>query len=129
MKIGIVGSTDWDNYPMLMRKLAIEIEDWRLANPEDNKLVIVHSGARNGVEDMVSEYVGKVEGFLKQKGVTITERVRSSKINPSNHSSDLLEEGLDKLIVFKKGNCSRNLLTIKAAEFRAIPVTIISESY
>ena len=72
MKIGIIGSRNWDDYNLLMRKLTIEIEDWRINYPEDNKIIFLHHG-RIGAENMVTEYVNKTHKFLRQKNFKIKE--------------------------------------------------------
>lgn len=106
MKIGVIGSFDWNDYSTLIRKLTVEIEDWKIANPDDNKIVFVHGGSA-GAENMVTEFVGKVEDFMRQKGITITDKIFRAH---SKHTRDteLINSDIDKLIIFSKGACARS---------------------
>lgn len=126
MKLVVIGSKDWDDYNTLMRKMTIEIEDWRLASPEDTKLSVMHIGTRTGVEDMISEYVGKIEDLLRQKGIQISERImRFSSPKISDKDFEMLNDGVDKVIIFQKGSCIRSINAARIAEAVGIPTTIV----
>jgi hypothetical protein len=72
MRVLVVGSTNWKNYNEVMRNMTLEIEDIAAQDLEDKKIVFVHTGLR-GAENMVTEYLGKVEKFLRQKGYSVKE--------------------------------------------------------
>ena len=72
MRVIVIGSQDWDSYPDIMRQMTVILEDMKYY--EDNKLTLVHTASR-GAEDLVTEYVGKVEKFLRQKGISIKEEI------------------------------------------------------
>jgi hypothetical protein len=109
-----------------MRKMTIEIEDWRISNPEDTKMVVMHIGTRNGVEDMISEYVGKIENLLRQKGIQISEKIlRFSSPKISDKDFQMLNDGVDKVVIFQKGSCQRSINAARIAEAVGIPMTIV----
>lgn len=126
MKLVVIGSKNWDDYNTFMRKMTIEIEDWRFASPEDTKLSVMHIGTRTGVEDMVSEYVGKIEDLLRQKGVQISEKImRFSSPKISDRDFEMLNDGVDKVIIFQKGSCPRSINAARISEAVGIPTTIV----
>lgn len=45
MRILIVGSRNWTNYNEFMRNMTVAIEDASIFNPEDKKIVFVHTGS------------------------------------------------------------------------------------
>lgn len=126
MKLVVIGSRDWDDYNTLMRKMTIEIEDWRITRPEDTRMVVMHVGTRTGIEDMISEYVGKIENLLRQKGVHISEKIlRFSSTKVSDKDFQMLNDGVDKVLIFQKGSCQRSINAARIAEAVGIPTTIV----
>jgi hypothetical protein len=96
MNVGIYGSTDWTNYPELMRQLTLFIQEAH--ELEHGGINFVHSG-KKGAENMISEYVGKTEKFLRQKNFKITETIHRSN-KDSNTDIKIIESGLDYAILF-----------------------------
>ena len=78
MKILIVGSKNWINYNEFIRNVTIAIEDAANDFPDDKRIVFVHTGTQ-GAENMTSEYVGKVEKFMRQKGYAVKEELFRKK--------------------------------------------------
>ena len=130
MKVLVAGSPTWDNYPEIMRKMTIILDDWVKDNPEDKKIVFVHAGNR-GAENMVTEYIGKVERLIKQKGYTISEKVIGLKNfnnedNPRNaRDFAIISEGADRAIIFSKEPCARSRNFAKLTEAFAIPTEVV----
>lgn len=124
MNIAVVGSVDWEDYPTLMRKLVIEIEDWTHLHPEDDRLVFIHGGSR-GAEDMVTEFVGKVSALAKQKNKIITDKVFRSKT--SNKYEELAMSDIDKAIVFQKNHCKKTSVFANIVQEIGIPLVIVKE--
>lgn len=123
MKIAVIGSKDWEDYNTLMRKLTVELEDWSFKYGKEDKLSFVHTGSR-GAENMVTEWVGKVERLLKQNGVSITEYIFRAKPD-QNRDYELLNSGVDKVLIFQKEGCKRTQAFAKLAQAHDIPVTIV----
>lgn len=123
MKIAVIGSKEWEDYHTLMRKLTIELEDWALKYDTTDKLSFVHTGSR-GAENMVTEWVGKVEKLLKQNGRNITEYIFRAKPE-QNRDYELLNSGIDKVLIFQKEGCKRTPAFAKLAQAHNIPVTVV----
>lgn len=131
MKVLVAGSPTWDNYSEVMRKMTVILDDWVNDNPDDKKIVFVHAGNR-GAENMVTEYIGKVERLIKQKGYTITEKVVGLKgfngeDNPRNaRDLSIVSEGADRAIVFVKEPCSRSRNFINLVQAFEIPTEVVN---
>jgi hypothetical protein len=126
MKIVVVGSRSWKDYNYLMRKLTIIIEDWAKSNDEE-PLIFIHQ-AQSGAEDMVTEYIGKTEKFLKQKGLVVRERVFPRSDNQTSRDYEMLSSGVDEVIIFlSKNPCKRSASFAKIAEAHEIKTTVIKE--
>lgn len=119
-RIGIFGSHDWKDYAHVMRILTIAIEDSRVNG--DDTLVFVHAPNR-GADDMVTEYIGKVEKFLKQKGFRVKEQL-IRKEGSALTDFAIIESGLDSAIIFTTG-CRRTRTCEKILLEYEIPTTII----
>jgi hypothetical protein len=132
MKVLIAGSPTWDNYSEIMRKMTVVLDDWVSGNPEDKKIVFVHAGNR-GAEDMVTEYIGKVERLIKQKGYAISEKVIGlrnfvNEDNPRNaRDFAIISDGADKAIIFAKEPCARSRNFAKLTEAFDIPTEIVND--
>lgn len=119
MKVLVFGSKDWSDYGDIMRNMTIILEDFKYN--EDERLNIVHAASK-GAETMVTEYIGKVEKFLRQKGVSIKEEI--FKPNPTA-DYDVISQGADLALVFSTGNDKRiNYCSKMLAEF-GIPTKVI----
>jgi hypothetical protein len=99
MKIIAIGSRYWKNYPDFMRYITILIQDAAQAYPDDKNLTFVHSGA-NGAENMVTEYIGKTEKFMRQKGYHLKEQIFRKDKDASLNYFKMIESGADAAIVF-----------------------------
>lgn len=127
MKIIIVGSKNWVDYNEIMRVITVNIDRWVSTNPEDKRITFIHTG-RVGAENMVTEYIGKVEKFMRQKGYHINEKLYGGPSNnPSNiaRDYDMINSGADKAIVFIRDRCKRSESFIKLANANGIPVELV----
>lgn len=126
MKIAVAGSKNWNNYNELMRQLTLIIEDHAKRSPEDNTIMFVHSGSI-GAENMVTEYCGKVYSYLRQKGYTVKDQVFRSRSNSVvvNRDNEMLESGVDEVIVFLSAPSKRLSTFIKLADAHDIPTKIV----
>lgn len=126
MRVAVAGSKNWTNYNELMRQLTLIIEDHATENPDDNMITFVHYGS-TGAENMVTEYCGKVYSYLKQKGYVVNDHVfRPRKTNiPLNRDNELLENNIDKALVFITEPSKRMSTFIRLAEAHDIPTKIV----
>lgn len=125
MKIGVIGSRSWEDYQTLIRKLTVEIEDWKLANPEDNRIMFIHYG-NSGAENMVTEYVGKVEDYMRQKRVFVNDKIfRFYSKDQFAKDFELINSDIDKLLIFAKEPCARSKNAATIAETLEVPYTYI----
>jgi hypothetical protein len=122
MKVLVFGSKDWSDYMELIRQITVLIDDRKHYYPDDKEYVFVHTGMR-GAENMVTEYIGKTEKFLRQKGYKIKEELIRNKESFSDVS--LIEEGADFALVF--GTSDRNKSCTKLLEVYEIPYRFIKE--
>ena len=88
MKVGVFGSHEWDNYMDLVRSMTIFIQESHEIGHD--QIVFMHSG-KSGAENMLTEYIGKTEKFLKEKNFKIKEiriwkKLRSAIKNLKNWS-------------------------------------------
>lgn len=121
MKIAVVGSNNWEDYNTLIRKLSIEIEDWIRFYPDDNKLIFVHGGTV-GAENMVTEFVGKIQSLAKQNGKSIIDTVFYSN---NNKYSELANSGVDKAIIFHKYPCKKTSTFANIVQELNIPTIFV----
>lgn len=119
MRVGIFGSSEWDNYMDLVRSITVLIQESHELG-HDN-IVFVHSG-KHGAENMLTEYIGKTQKFLKQKQFKIKEDLfrQRSKISDVN----IIESGLDFAMVFstndRRTHSSKKLLDAYGIPYRII---------
>lgn len=125
MKILAIGSRHWKNYNDLMRYMTILIQDATEARPEDKTITFVHAGAM-GAENMVTEYIGKTEKFLRQKGYKIKEQIFRQDKNVSLNYYRMIEGGADAAIVFSTNDNATNSAMSLLQEF-GIPAAIYEE--
>lgn len=124
MKIFVAGSKDWVDYNEVMRNLTIVIEDATFANPDDKTIVFVHRGLF-GAENMVTEYIGKIDKFMKQKGYSIKEELIKPDPNSVKKDFDIINSGIDKAIIFKRNNCKRSDYCAKILSALEIPTRMV----
>jgi hypothetical protein len=122
MRVLVFGSKDWQDYNDLIRQLTILIDDRKHFYPEDKEYVFVHTGLK-GAENMVTEYIGKTEKFLRQKGYKIKEQLIRDKASFSDVT--LIESMPDFALVF--GECPRNKQCIKLLEAMGVPYRYLKD--
>jgi len=122
MKVLIFGSKDYKDYNELMRQITVLIDDRRHFYPEDKEYTFVHTGLK-GAENMVTEYVGKVEKFMRQKGFRVKEELIRDKTTYSDVS--LIESMPDFVLIF--GESSRNRQCIRVLEAMEVPYRYIKD--
>lgn len=121
MRVLIFGSRDWNNYSEVMRTLAVLLEDLNSTEEEHKRLTIVHSG-HDGAENMVTEFICKVDKLLRQNKVYVKEELY--RANPTN-TYNIIEKGADSAIVFTTKNDKRINYCIQMLEQFNIPTKII----
>jgi hypothetical protein len=122
MRVLIFGSKNWKDYNDLIRQLTVLIDDRKHFYPDDKEYVFVHTGLK-GAENMVTEYIGKTEKFLKQKGYKIKEELIRDKTLFSD--INLIESSPDFALVF--GDSARNKTCISLLESYSIPHRYVQE--
>ena len=122
MRALVFGTKDWTDYNDLIRQVTLLIEDNKVFYPEDKEFTFVHKGTR-GAENMITEYIGKTERFLKQKGYKIKEEI----IRDSSSFSDvtMIESSPSIALIF--GESARNTSCIKILESYGIPYRYFKE--
>jgi hypothetical protein len=122
MRVAVFGSYDWSNYMDLVRSLTIFIQESHGVGLDH--VIFIHSG-KVGAENMITEYIGKTERFLRQKGFKIKESLFRSKTKLQD--IDIIESGIDYAIVFTTGD-KRTLSAKKLLEAYGIPFRIVQEA-
>lgn len=124
----VVGSKNWIDYNEVMRVMTVAIDRWVSTNPEEKVITFIHSGSI-GAENMVTEYIGKVEKFMRQKDYYIKEKLYGrGKVNNSGRLAndyDILMSGIDKSIVFIRDRCKRSEAFINMAQANGVPVELV----
>lgn len=132
MKVLVAGSSSWNNYQEVVRKMTVVLDEWVRSNPEDKRIIFVHSG-NQGAENMVTEYIGKVEKLIRQKGYSISEKVVSTKKfstedNPRQaRDYHMISEGADVALVFSKDSDYRVRNFTNLVEAFGIPFEVIKD--
>ena len=131
MKVLVVGSPTWKNYNEIMRNMTLVIEDISVTAPDENKIVFVHTGLR-GAENMVTEYLGKVERFLRQKGYTVKEELFNKKmsgvaLDKITGDYDMITSGVDQAIVFLTSEDRRGAYCVKILREVGVPTRVVKE--
>jgi len=116
MRALVFGSKDWVDYNDLIRQVTLLIEDNKHHYPEDKEYVFIHKGLQ-GAENMITEYIGKVEKMLRQKGYKIKEELVRDKSSFSDVT--MIESEPSIALVF--GECARNKQVLGLLETYGIP--------
>jgi hypothetical protein len=122
MRVLVFGSKDWTDYNEVIRQLTVVIDDRKHFYPDDNECVFVHRGIK-GAENMVTEYIGKTERYLRQKGYKIKEELIRDK--STNADYYIIEQGADFALVF--GDSIRTKSCLKLIEALEMPHRYIKE--
>jgi hypothetical protein len=123
MKVGVFGSKGWADYPNLMRNMTVFIQEAHDIGHDD--IVLVHTGLK-GAENMITEYVGKTEKFLKQKNFKLKEELYRGKA-PVVNDMAVMDSSIEYAIVFSDG-CNRTKSCIKILKEYGIPTKIIENA-
>lgn len=125
MNILAIGSRNWKNYNDLIRYMTILIQDAAEAHPEDKTINFIHAGGI-GAENMVTEYIGKTEKFMRQKGYRIKEQIFRKDKNVRLNYYKMIESGADAAIVFSTNDHATSSAITLLREF-GIPAAIYEE--
>lgn len=128
MRVLVSGSRNWVDYNEIMRKMTVILDEWVSTNPEDKKITFVHS-ASTPAENMITEYIGKVERLLRQKGYSINEQLVRSKPDSSysrvGSLFDLTNLNIDKTVVFIRDSCKKTQSLANISSAMGIPTDIV----
>jgi hypothetical protein len=119
MRVAVYGSSDWDNYSDLVRQVTLFIQE--AVELEHEGITFVHTG-KKGAENMITEYIGKTEKFLRQKKFKIKEELFRDK----NKLADvkIAESGIDYAIIFstrdKRTQICKQILGAYEIPFRLV---------
>ena len=122
MRVIVFGSKEWKDYNEVIRQLTVLIDDRKHFYPEDNEYLFIHTGLK-GAENMVTEYIGKTEKFLRQKGFKIKEELVRDK--SSYADTTLIESQPDFALVI--GDSPRNRQCLKLLEIFQVPHRYVKE--
>jgi len=122
MRVLVFGDKNWRDYNDLIRQLTVLIDDRKHFYPDDTEYVFVHKGLQ-GAENMVTEYIGKTERFLRQKGYRIKEELVRNRTSYSDVT--MIESMPDFALIF--GDCPRNRQCLKLLEAYQIPFRYVQE--
>jgi len=122
MRALIFGDKEWTDYNDLIRQVTILLEDNKHHYPEDKEFIFVHKGQR-GAENMITEYIGKVEKLIKQNGYKIKEEL----IRDKGSLSDLKMIESEPTIALIFGDSPRNKQCMKLLDLYGIPYRYFSK--
>ena len=122
MRALVFGSKDWTDYNDLIRQVTLLIEDNKHHYPDDKEYTFVHKGLR-GAENMITEYIGKVERLLKQKGYKIKEEL----VRDKSSFSDVTMIESEPTIALVFGECPRNKQAISLLKTYGVPYRYFKE--
>ena len=123
MKVGVFGSRDWESYPDIIRNLTLFIQNAHELGHEG--ILFVHSGSR-GAENMITEYVGKTQKFLREKNFKIKEEIFRGD-SQIVRDMGVMESGLDFALIFSTG-CKRTGACKKILKEYQIPHELIESA-
>lgn len=120
MRVLVFGSRDYTDYNEFIRQMTVLIDDRKHWVPDDKEYLFVHKGMQ-GAENMVTEYIGKVEKMIRQNGYKIKEELVRDKSSFSDVT--LIESSPDFALVF--GDSKRNKVCINLLESYGVPFRYI----
>jgi hypothetical protein len=127
MRVLVGGSRNWVDYNEIIRKMTVILDEWVSTNPEDRKITFVHT-ASSPAENMVTEYIGKVEKLIKQKGYSIDEKLFNPKKLSDNSAIrmyDLANLGIDRAVFFIRDSCKQTTSLANISSAMEIPTDIV----
>jgi hypothetical protein len=107
--------------------MTVILDEWVSTNPEDRKITFVHT-ASSPAENMVTEYIGKVEKLIKQKGYSIDEKLFNPKKLSDNSAIrmyDLANLGIDRAVFFIRDSCKQTTSLANISSAMEIPTDIV----
>ena len=116
MKVLVFGSKEYEDYNEFMRQITVLIDDRKHFYPDDKEYLFIHKGQK-GAENMVTEYIGKVEKLIRQNGYKIKEEIVRDKSSFSDVT--LIESSPDFALVF--GESVRNKACINLLNSYDVP--------
>ena len=122
MKVLVFGSKEWTDYNDLIRQVTLLIEDNKAYYPEDKEFIFVHKGLQ-GAENMITEYIGKTEKFLSQKGYKIKEQL----IKDKSSLSDVVMIESEPSIALVFGESNRNKQAVELLKAYNVPYRYFKE--
>jgi hypothetical protein len=122
MRVLVFGDKNWKDYNELIRQVSVLLDDRKHFYPEDKDYVFIHKGLQ-GAENMITEYIGKTEKFLRQKGYRIKEELIRDKSSFSDVT--MIESQPDFALVF--GISPRNKSCIELLESFMVPYKHVKE--
>jgi hypothetical protein len=122
MRVIVFGSKDYINYNEFIRQMTILIEDRKHFYPDDKEYLFVHKGLK-GAENMVTEYIGKVEKMIRSNGYKIKEELVRDKGSLSDVT--LVESLPDFVLIF--GQSSRNKQALRLCEAMGVPYRLVED--
>lgn len=123
MKVGIFGSKDWSSYPDIIRALTLFIQESHELG-HDN-ILFVHSGSR-GAENMITEYIGKTQKFLREKKFKVKEQIIRADSQVMKDMT-IVESELEFALIFSTG-CKRTLACQKILKEYNVPFRVIESA-
>jgi hypothetical protein len=128
MRVLIAGSRNWVDYNEIMRKMTVILDEWVSSNPSDKKITFVHT-ASSPAENMVTEYIGKVERLIRQKGFNISEQLVRPKYGEQWQGrlsiDDISKLNVDKSIMFIRDSCKKTQNIANITSAMGIPTDIV----
>jgi hypothetical protein len=128
MRILVAGSRNWVDYNEIMRKMTVILDEWVSSDPSDRKITFVHT-ASSPAENMITEYVGKVERLIRQKGYEIDEQLlrpqHGDRWENKMSIEDVSNLNLDKSVMFIRDSCKKTQNTANIISAMGIPTDIV----
>lgn len=128
MRVLIAGSRNWVDYNEIMRKMTVVLDEWVSTNPPDRRIVFVHT-ASSPAENMITEYIGKVERLVKQKGYHINEQLvrpsRGEQWQGRLSIDDISKLNVDMAIMFIRDSCKKTQNIANITSAMGIPTDIV----
>jgi hypothetical protein len=127
MRVLVGGSRNWVDYNEIIRKMTVILDEWVSTNPDDRKITFVHT-ASSPAENMITEYIGKVEKLIKQKGYSIDEKLFNPKKLSDNSAIrmyDLANLGIDRAVFFIRDSCKQTTSLANISSAMEIPTDIV----
>lgn len=128
MRVLVAGSRNWVDYNEIMRKMTVVLDEWVSSNPETRRITFVHT-ASSPAENMITEYIGKVEKLVRQKGYSIDEQLIRPKYGEQWQGrisiDDISNLNVDKSIMFIRDSCKKTQNIANITSAMGIPTDIV----